>query len=583
MKFRNFAFAVAVSFGMLFQSNLAAGITFPVTNTTELLSALNTAANNLTDNTIRIAQGTYNGEFVYSATTAYNLVIEGGWNADFSARNILASNTILDGGGVKRVLGIVGSGNVTVEGVTLRNGTWTVSGTGGGGLYINTPGGDVIVRSCNINNNISGNAGGGGMLILSAGGDVTLTGNLVASNHGNGIGGGAYIQAGTGRVTLVDNVFSDNNTTREGGAVYINTDGLVEITNNSIVENIGTTGSGGIVANGANTITGGSVTVSGNEFHGNRSYLEYDGTLYVIAREVTVDGNHIANNLRGYGILLQIYGSSSYGAIGKIFNNLIADNALGGGVRIDGGSRLDSVSLINNVISANSYTRNDGRGGGIDYFPAVGHITLINNTISHNTTGGSGGGIRILANLDDSVLQLHSNIIYNNSAALEGDDLYIDNDNNNNLIYAPVTLLNNDFNQSTSGFFIKDPTYYTRIDPSNLNAANPLFVNTGESNFRLQSGSPCINTGNSLAPAIPPLDIEGLPRIMGGGVDMGAYEALDTLKPVALFSASPLTGQAPLAVTFQDESFGNIISRLWAFGDGATSTEQHPAHTYTEA
>ena len=412
MKFRNFAFAVAVSFGMLTNSNFAVGETIPVTNTTELLDALYTAANNSEDDTIRIAQGTYTGEFVHSATTADNLVIEGGWNANFSGRNILASNTILDGGGVKRVLGIVGSGNVTVEGVTLRNGT-CVSGTGGGGLYVNTPGGDVIVRSCNINNNISGSAGGGGMLILSAGGDVTLTGNLVASNNGS-TGGGASIQAGTGRVTLVDNDFSGNSATGSGGAVYIATAGLVEITTNSIVDNVTTGGSGGIVVNGANTITGGSVTVSGNDFRGNRSQLDYNGTLYIIAREVTVDGNHIANNLRGYGVLLEIYGNSSYGAIGKILNNLITDNALGGGVRIDGGSSLDSVSLINNVISANSYTRND-RGGGIDYFPAVGHITLINNTISHNTTGGSGGGIRILASLDNSILQLHSNIIYNNS------------------------------------------------------------------------------------------------------------------------------------------------------------------------
>lgn len=394
MKFRNFAFAVAVSFGTLFQSTLAAALTFPVTNTTELLSALNTAANNLTDNTIRIAQGTYPGEFVYSATTAYNLVIEGGWNADFSARTILASNTILDGGGVKRVLGIVGSGNVTVEGVTLMNGNWTVSGTGGGGLYVNTPGGDVIIQSCAINNNISGSAGGGGTLILSAGGDVTLTGNLFADNLGSSSGGGAYIQAGAGRVALMDNVFSGNRATNVGGAVRINTTGVVEITTNSIIDNIATGGgSGGIYILGATTITGGAVSIRSNDFRGNSSSAELYGILEIQAREVTVDGNHLAHNLRGYGTYLHNpSNSSTYGAAWKIVNNFITDNALGGGVRFDGFNNLDSVSLINNVISTNNYTRNDARGGGIDYDDARGSIILTNNTISHNTTVGSGGG-----------------------------------------------------------------------------------------------------------------------------------------------------------------------------------------------
>ena len=183
---------------------------------------------------------------------------------------------------------------------------------------------------------------------------------------------------------------------------------------------------------------------------------------------------------------------------------------------------------------------------------------------------------------DDSTLQLHSNIIWNNSASLQGNDLYVDNDADNNLTFAEVTIRNNDFDQSTNGFFIKDTTYYTRIDPSNLNNANPLFVNSAGGNFRLQSGSPCINTGNNQAPGIPLYDIDEQPRIMGGGIDMGAYEAVGPVLPVALFSASPLSGPAPLTVNFQDESLGQIASWSWDFGDGGSSTEQHPAHTYTE-
>lgn len=51
--------------------------------------------------------------------------------------------------------------------------------------------------------------------------------------------------------------------------------------------------------------------------------------------------------------------------------------------------------------------------------------------------------------------------------------------------------------------------------------------------------------------------------------------------PNAAFTATPLTGVKPLAVTFTDSSTGTITSRLWNFGDGYTSTEINPSHTYT--
>ena len=53
--------------------------------------------------------------------------------------------------------------------------------------------------------------------------------------------------------------------------------------------------------------------------------------------------------------------------------------------------------------------------------------------------------------------------------------------------------------------------------------------------------------------------------------------------PIALFVATPTTGDAPLDVAFTDQSSGPITSWSWDFGDGSGSAAQHPAHTFDDA
>jgi glucose/arabinose dehydrogenase/PKD repeat protein len=64
------------------------------------------------------------------------------------------------------------------------------------------------------------------------------------------------------------------------------------------------------------------------------------------------------------------------------------------------------------------------------------------------------------------------------------------------------------------------------------------------------------------------------------------YVAADQ-PPVAAAAANPTAGAAPLSVTFSSAgSFdpeGQTLSYLWTFGDGATSTQANPVHTYAQA
>lgn len=56
--------------------------------------------------------------------------------------------------------------------------------------------------------------------------------------------------------------------------------------------------------------------------------------------------------------------------------------------------------------------------------------------------------------------------------------------------------------------------------------------------------------------------------------------------PTASFTASPTSGNGPLTVQFTDTSAAGsnaITDWLWTFGDGETSTQQNPSHTYADA
>jgi len=260
----------------------------------------------------------------------------------------------------------------------------------------------------------------------------------------------------TGNVTLNNNMVSGNRAEEFGGGIYINSNGTITLTNNAISNNESEYYAGGASIGSATTGT---------------------GTLVLAANAIV--------------------GNTADGAVGGLWTG------------------CGSVSLTNNLFYDNSALWYHGA-----ILIAGSNSTLvINNTITGNTSEGRGAGLRIQLDDDSDRADIYNNIIYNNSGHFEANDLYISNDPDENGVASPVSVLNNDFDQSSTGTYIEIP--FT-IDPSNLNNQAPLFVGSSTGDYHLAKGSPCIDTGTSTD--APVTDIAGTSRPQGQGYDMGAYE-----------------------------------------------------------
>ncbi len=107
---------------LMFLSIPAHAATFCVNNATGLQKALTTAAGNGQDDTVKIEQGTYVGEFTYTSTEEHGITIEGGYTSDCVSRNIDPANTLLDENHAGRIFVLSTTDDkVTVDGITFQN------------------------------------------------------------------------------------------------------------------------------------------------------------------------------------------------------------------------------------------------------------------------------------------------------------------------------------------------------------------------------------------------------------------------------------------------------------------------------
>jgi len=211
-------------------------------------------------------------------------------------------------------------------------------------------------------------------------------------------------------------------------------------------------------------------------------------------------------------------------------------------------SAESNSTLANCVFSENS------AGGGGGMYSSDGNSVLSNCIFTANSAGTSGG---MYNRRSDSKL---SNCVFAGNCSYPWGGGGMDNyDHSNSILtnctfagnyahnlggamyngwYSNSTLINcivwenvaADGNQIDNEDFSTATFSYSDVQggwpgEGNINL-DPLFVDSGEDNYRLLAGSPCIDSGDpNFTAGAETTDLDGNCRIFNGVVDMGAYEA----------------------------------------------------------
>ena len=230
---------------------------------------------------------------------------------------------------------------------------------------------------------------------------------------------------------------------------------------------------------------------------------------------------------------------------GGVYQGTLADCILSGNSAQSGAGAC--AATLNHCVLIGNSTSYQGQGGGACYG------TLNNCTVSGNSAEYGGGAF--YATLSNCTLGTNSgslagggsysstlgNCILIGNTAPYGGGVYLGTLNNCDIISNSATsgggeedgTLNNCIVYYNSGGnsasdYQSVNLNYCCTTPLPTNSVGditnePLFVDLAAGDFHLQSNSPCINSGNNAYVTVTN-DLDGNPRIVGGTVDIGAYE-----------------------------------------------------------
>jgi hypothetical protein len=270
-------------------------------------------------------------------------------------------------------------------------------------------------------------------------------------------------------------------------------------------------------------LSGFTLTNGGTMSSGDPSLDQSGGGIWATNSSNSSGG--VVSNCVLIGNAAKNVGGGAYGGI--IYNSSIIQNSAytGGGVGFANGY---TPTVTKCLIFSNTAT---AYGGGAA-------LVILNNCILSQNKASSGGGAEFS--------MLYGCLVVSNSASQMGGGIYdgISTINctivgntalqqaggvaSGGTVYNCIIYFNTVTNGSSPNYSGSPAPYYCCTIPPSLSGGvivtnDPLFVDTADGNFRFQSNSPCINSGNN-AYVVGTNDLDGNPRIVGGTVDIGCYE-----------------------------------------------------------
>ena len=378
-------------------------------------------------------------------------------------------------------------------------------------------------------------------------GDAVISGLTVTKNRIKSLNDGKF---------TLDGVTVSGSTGAYGGALYAGNDGELEIIDSTFENNTATTNGGAVYIYNDN-----DATISGSTFTNNES-LASGGAIFgeihynVTIVDCTITGNSAADDGGG----LAFYAKKPDNVLSITDTTIDANDAgdLGGGLKIDAQDPL-IVSITNSTVSNNTAQTDAGIGfddpgitatinnstisanaalygsGGV-YIGSGSSLTVNQSTISANSSAGSytgtdGGGIQLGDNT--SVVTLSGSIVSGNSSGVAGAadfGLYSSLASDT----ASITATNSLIGEVDSRITVNGT--------NNVSSTNPMLgalANNGgpTKTMALLTGSPAIDAGPNPVATFTGNEFDqrgaGYARIVGGLVEIGAFELQPSSEPIA--------------------------------------------------
>ena len=358
-------------------------------------------------------------------------------------------------------------------------------------------------------------------------GKFTLDGVTVSGS--TGAYGGALYAGNDGELEIIDSTFENNTATTEGGAVYIYNDNDATISGSTFTNNESLADGGAIFGEIHYNVTIVDCTITGNSAADDGGGLAFyakkpDNVLSIT--DTTIDAND-AGDLGG-GLKIDAQDP----LIVSITNSTVSNNT----AQTDAGILFDeggiTATINNSTISANAALY----GSGGVYIGSGSSLTVNQSTISANSSAGSytgtdGGGIQLGDNT--SVVTLSGSIVSGNSSGVAGAadfGLYSSLASDT----ASITATNSLIGEVDSRITVNGT--------NNVSSTNPMLgalANNGgpTKTMALLTGSPAIDAGPNPVATFTGNEFDqrgaGYARIVGGLVDIGAFELQPSSEPIA--------------------------------------------------